>query len=101
MLNERLADFVHQQMQTVFDDDLENILSTLTKAAEPDELDEKTVKLLTTAMFMASQYSALYMLHFLNNNGILNLPGDNEPFLWTQGRSSSVPPGPPVAPHQE
>ncbi len=101
MTNEMLSDFVYHQLKEIFEDNSEEIGRHLINAAAPEPLDEKTVKLLSTAMFMASQSSVLYMLHFLNNNGVISLPDDNQPFLWTRDRTFSEPPVPPEPSDQE
>lgn len=88
MTDKMLSDFVHQQMTEIFSDNSELIVKNLMTAAAPDDLDKKTAQLLSAAMIMASEYSALYILHFLNKNGILHLPESNAAFLWTRDSSS-------------
>lgn len=100
MTDEMLSQCVHAELDEFFGAKGEEFFKSLSTAYAPRELDMETFKLIYRAMFLSSQYSVQYMLRWLENSGVIQLPPDGAAILSLL-EDKKAPPEPPDLPAPE
>ena len=87
MTDEQLGNYIHAEISEIIEEREDEIVRQFL-ACDPG-LTPQAAALLTKAVSLSSQISIQYTLRFLENSGLLSLPGSGQPLL------SLRPSGPP------
>ncbi len=82
MTDELLGRYINAELREILNKEMDQVLGKFLACGDGEEpITPQTLKLLTTAVLLSSQLSVQYMLRYLEEQGVLQLPDDGVPVL--------------------